>query len=239
MSGDQSSGMSTLQESSLLQVETADDWQEYETQFLGFTPKSFADGVYNAILDYLHDGIELLEKYLLSEFEKEGVSQEVIREGSEKLLRYFSGRFDKAFDRLEKYLIKNIFHIPSKTILPGDAVNQDHAYKDGEEQALDEEIQQLQIKIKNMKYMNAYLKQYMVDMEKVQGQLDAVLTKVESMEKVCRQAGVSDLKESVIFVAGKVSRIQSKLNDICVVQLQETQSFSEDSDLEKNGIQFH
>ncbi|XP_071951897.1 protein MIS12 homolog isoform X2 [Antedon mediterranea] len=190
MSVDQSSTsgsrMSMRQESGVLQV---DDKNEYETQFFGFTPKSFVDGVYNAIFEYLRDGIELLEKYLVSEFEKDGVSKEIVREGSQKLLSHFRVRFDRACDKLERYLMKNIFHIPSKMIQTCDVVNQENNYTESEEQLLDDEIQQLQIKIQNVKYTNAYLKQYIMDMEKVQNQLDNVLSKVESMEKICNQAG--------------------------------------------------
>ncbi|XP_076338984.1 protein MIS12 homolog isoform X6 [Tachypleus tridentatus] len=38
--------------------------QEYETQFFGFTPRSFVDGMYNAVYDYLHDSLNTLQLYL-------------------------------------------------------------------------------------------------------------------------------------------------------------------------------
>ncbi|KAK3739957.1 hypothetical protein QZH41_012796, partial [Actinostola sp. cb2023] len=44
-----------------------EDIHEYETQFFGFTPKSFMDGVYNAVSDFVSDCFGELETELMRE----------------------------------------------------------------------------------------------------------------------------------------------------------------------------
>eukprot|EP00121_Abeoforma_whisleri_P000514 Awhi_evm1s449 len=41
------------------------DVYEYETQFFGFTPMSFIDGVITAVNDYVFDVVDALQKNLL------------------------------------------------------------------------------------------------------------------------------------------------------------------------------
>ncbi|PIK36812.1 hypothetical protein BSL78_26358 [Apostichopus japonicus] len=116
--GNNSRMASNQGESSAAGLHPLTDRKEYETQYFGFTPKSFVDGVYNAMVEYLSDFVE--ERF------KEQISVEALQESSNRLFVHLRDAFDKAFDRLENYLMKNIFHIPSGIVLPEDKRHEQH-----------------------------------------------------------------------------------------------------------------
>ncbi|XP_071499034.1 protein MIS12 homolog [Diadema antillarum] len=207
-SGDASSAAFSITKAAI-----GDSLKEYETQYFGFTPKSFIDGVYNALGDYLYDCVDAMDKYIASEAEqgKHPVSAEAIRESSDRLLAYLQFAFDKAFDRLETYLMKNIFHIPSHVTLPEDKVHLEITATESDEVKIDAELEELRESIRNARFVNAALQQWTHDVQKVQQLLDGFHDELERFQKTCQQANVPDLRESVIFMA---SRAQ-KLLDLC------------------------
>lgn len=200
---------STAPASSITKMAMGDSLQEYETQYFGFTPKSFIDGVYNALADYLYDSVDASDKYIASEAQssKHPVSAEAVRESSDRLLAHLQFAFDKAFDRLETYLMKNIFHIPSHVVLPEDKIHAEMTVTESEEVRLDSELEDLRQRIMNARFVNARLQQWSSDVKQVQDLLDALLKQLEEYQKVCIQANVADLKESIIFMATRAQKL--------------------------------
>lgn len=186
--------------------------EEYETQYFGFTPKSFCDGVYNAVNDYLHDCLNVVESYLHQEF-KNIVTDEQVRLATQKLIPMFRKTFDKAFDKLETYLLTNIFHIPNNVLLPEDQC-QSQRYTEEDELELEKELEDLQQKIVNAKYVNKCLEQELKDIEEIQLKYNKLLEQLQSMENVCEKAGVPNVKEAIVFTSDKVKRLHSVINNL-------------------------
>ncbi|CAH1780701.1 unnamed protein product [Owenia fusiformis] len=183
--------------------------EEYETQYFGFTPKSFSDGVYNSFVDYLYEDVIVLEEYMSQEFNNL-MNREQIREAAHKVIPVFTKAFDKAFNKLERYLLENILHIPDNVLLEEDKA-QSKQYTERENEVIDEDIKQLKQKILNAKYMNAALKRGIKDIEQVQAHIDAMSAHLDTLNKVCKDAGVPDTAETMKFLTEKVSKMQEMI----------------------------
>ncbi|XP_013406508.1 protein MIS12 homolog isoform X2 [Lingula anatina] len=207
-----SQSSSQMYQSSLAMTEKVLGEQEYETQFFGFTPKSFTDGVYNAVNEYLTDCLEVVEKYIIQEFSAV-IPAETVRECTQQLLPVFVKTFDKAFDKLENYLLCNIFHIPNNVLLPEDKP-QEFQYTELEQEEIDRDLETLRQKIRNAKYVNACLEQELKDIATVQEQYDKMLTLLERLEKTTMSAGVPDLKESLVFTCDKVRALNIRIQEL-------------------------
>lgn len=185
-------------------IQPITDLKEYETQYFGFTPKSFIDGVYNAMVEYLSDIVEVTQKYFLDDEKFKGlISPEVLQESSERLFVNLRESFDQAFDRLENYLMKNIFHIPSAVVLPEDKIHMTNPVTVSMDQKLDIELEELHEKIRNAQYVNSKLQQWLKDVDSVQHTLDSLLAQLQKWQMICRESNVTDLKETISFVADR------------------------------------
>nr|XP_054771568.1 protein MIS12 homolog [Lytechinus pictus]XP_054771569.1 protein MIS12 homolog [Lytechinus pictus]XP_054771570.1 protein MIS12 homolog [Lytechinus pictus] len=195
--------------SSITKKVMGDSLHEYETQYFGFTPKSFIDGVYNAVADYLYDSVDAADKYIASESQqgRHPVCEEAVRESSDRLLAHLQLVFDKAFDRLETYLIKNIFPIPSHVVLPEDKIHKELTPTESDEVKLDTELEELRQRILDAQYVNARLEQWSNTVKQIQNLLDDLLTQMEDYQKICIQENVADLKESIVFMATRADKL--------------------------------
>ena len=124
------------------------DDDEYVTQLLGFTPKAFVDGIYNALNDYIKEFFKEIGKVLGDEFAKgDEILSSKIREGCKELIAKCHQNVDKNIDKLEMYLLKNIFFIPSSVLLPEDQVHKELSVLINEnsitETSVDQEILEL------------------------------------------------------------------------------------------------
>nr|XP_054771646.1 protein MIS12 homolog [Lytechinus pictus]XP_054771647.1 protein MIS12 homolog [Lytechinus pictus] len=195
--------------SSITKKVMGDSLHEYETQYFGFTPKSFIDGVYNAVADYLYDSVDAADKYIASESQqgRHPVCEEAVRESSDRLLAHLQLVFDKAFDRLETYLIKNIFPIPSHVVLPEDKIHKELTQTESDEVKLDTELEELRQRILDAQYVNTRLEQWSNTVKQIQNLLDDLLTQMEDYQKICIQENVADLKESIVFMATRAEKL--------------------------------
>ncbi|XP_078379450.1 protein MIS12 homolog [Oculina patagonica] len=171
---------------------------EYETQFFGFTPESFVDGVYNAVNDYVVDCFQELENLLKSE-------------ESDKMANNFYRSIDVAFDRFEVYVKNNIFKIPANILLPEDKVHHDHQYTVEDEKEIDKELEELERKIKAAKYVNSALKQEVKDLDNAQEQLDNFEKQIDAVEKVFEGAG--GLKQGLTLIHEEAMKVHDLLAD--------------------------
>ncbi|KAK2187889.1 hypothetical protein NP493_151g01024 [Ridgeia piscesae] len=162
--------------------------QEYETQFLGFTPKSFSDGMYNAVLEYTWSCFQASQQFMKSEF-PDVITDKEIQQASDVILPRLSNTIAKAFDKLETYLFTNIFHIPEQVLLPEDKPHAKYTHTQEEEEALDRDIKELQEKMVTAKYFNACLKQELRDLEVMENEYKQFSELLTSFHKTCTEAG--------------------------------------------------
>ncbi|XP_077992399.1 protein MIS12 homolog [Glandiceps talaboti] len=194
------------------------DFSEYEAQCFGFTPQSFVNGIYNALIEYLHDGLITAEKFLIQEFrvdrEDSKISEEHVRKGTQKIYSRLKNDIGKAVDKLEGYLLSNVLHVPSHVLLPEDKIHQDQTFTEDDVEKVDKELEDLRLKIQNVKYMNAWMLQSMQDIEKVQSKLDSLNAMLDEIEKVHKEAGVSDLKEALVFNISRMKQLQDNVQTV-------------------------
>ncbi|XP_035693263.1 protein MIS12 homolog [Branchiostoma floridae] len=181
-----------------------DSHVEYAVQHFGFTPQSFADGVFNVMVDNLYDTLDAAEQYLMSKYRD--VPKEEVKAGTQEIILKFLQAFKKAFDKLELYLLSNLFRLPDHVLLPEDKVQMEQ-YTPEEEAQLDEELDVLRQKIRNAVYVNTCLKQELEDLGKVQLQMERLLVQVAEIERTCSDAGVHELKEAIVFRSSKVTAL--------------------------------
>ena len=86
---------------------------EYETQFFGFTPQSFVDGVISAVNDYVFDVISELKETLL----RKGYPPARLTKELNAVIRHIQDKVDQNFDLFELYCLQNIFKIPSNVYI--------------------------------------------------------------------------------------------------------------------------
>jgi len=185
---------------------------EYETQFFGFTPDSFVNGVYNAVNDYVIDCFQELEDLIKSEPSLSGsATQEQLHAGIDKMTKNFYKSIDESFDRFEIYVKKNILTIPPHVLLPEDKVHSDHLYTMEDEKKVDKEIEELERKIKAAKYVNTALKQEIKDLDNAQEQLENFGKQMDAIQDAFKEAG--GLKESLALVVGEAMKVHDLLAD--------------------------
>ncbi|KAI0208679.1 MIS12 kinetochore complex component [Lamellibrachia satsuma] len=206
--------------------------QEYETQFLGFTPKSFSDGMYNAVLEYTWDCFRASQQFMKSEF-PDVVTDTELQQASEVIIPRLSNTIAKAFDKLETYLFTNIFHIPENVLLPEDRPHAKYSYTEEEEKALDHDIKELQEKMVTAKYMNACLKQELRDMEVVEKEYKQFGDLLTSFHKTCDEAGVPDMRESMLFLRNKTDNLRRAMESLDPLGLSQTKRSAAEKESEK------
>ncbi|XP_033757448.1 protein MIS12 homolog isoform X2 [Pecten maximus] len=183
---------------------------EYETQHLGFTPKAFCNGVYNAALEYIQKAIQEMETYLSEEYSTV-MTPTQIKEACEVILSTMVSKLDKNFDIIETYLTKNVLTIPDNVLLPEDKAQAGETYSAEQEDVLDTEIQDLKDKILALKYANSKLKQEMNLIDIVQARFDQAQKQLQRLDDINSDSGVSDMKDCLMFTSQKVLELVSKV----------------------------
>ncbi|XP_060073007.1 protein MIS12 homolog [Ylistrum balloti] len=183
---------------------------EYETQHLGFTPKAFCNGVYNAALEYIQKAVQEIEIFLSEEYSKV-MKPTQIKEACEVILSTMVSKLDKNFDIIETYLTKNVLTIPGNVLLPEDEAQAGDTYTPEQEDMLDTEIQELKDKVLALKYANSKLKQEMSLIDHVQARFDMAQQQLQKLNDINSESGVPEVKDSLMFTSQKVLELVSKV----------------------------
>ncbi|OWF40196.1 protein MIS12 homolog [Mizuhopecten yessoensis] len=192
-------------------VEREEQMFEYETQHLGFTPKAFCNGVYNAALEYIQKAIQEIETYLSEEYSTV-MKPAQIKEACDAILSTMVSKLDKNFDIIETYLTKNVLTIPDNVLLPEDKAQAGgERYSPEQEDVLDTEIQELKDKILALKYANSKLKQEMSLIDHVQARFDQAQQQLQRLDDINSESGVSDVKDCLMFTSQKVLDLVAKV----------------------------
>eukprot|EP00940_MAST-03C_sp_MAST-3C-sp2_P001050 g1050.t1 len=84
---------------------------EKATHFFSFNMETLIDDIYNSMDDYVSDGVDVFERNV-RQFKGQETKGSFIRAGSDELMGKMRGAFDRNFDKLEIYMLRNIFHVP-------------------------------------------------------------------------------------------------------------------------------
>ncbi|XP_032230978.1 protein MIS12 homolog isoform X2 [Nematostella vectensis] len=121
-------------------------------------------------------------------------SEEKISKSTDEMLSLFYTNLDTQFDRFEVYMRSNIFAIPKNVLLPEDKVHAGINYSREDGKLLDEEIQQLLLKIKAAKYVNTALKQEASELEAMDVYMSECEKQPEALEQACNiDLGLADV----------------------------------------------
>lgn len=206
--------------------------QEYETQYLGFAPRSFCDGLYNAILDYTWEYFRASQEYMKQEY-GDILTEEELKNASEVFLTTVTQKIDENFDKLEAYVCANILHIPRYVVLPEDQVQEEYKHFTVErERSLDEEICRLKERIIAAKYVNASLKKEYKQLRHLRKEYNQFLMFLDKLNKTFKEARVLDMHESLVFAANQAQTLISLVNQMTETGSVPEKVISETSELE-------
>lgn len=206
------SSMSTVTpdtENDLVQGELS----EYECQYLGFTPKSLINGVYNAVITNLREGLSHMEAYI-NEGYGSTITPEKTKQALETIQSVLVEKLDKKFDHVESYLLKNVFNIPEDVVLPEDRVQMTNSFSPEEDRRLDTEMEQLRKHIIAVRYGNECVRQQISDIENLQKHADNTLLHLQKLESTATDAGVLGIKDSLTFVLDKTKDLLSAVDGL-------------------------
>eukprot|EP00939_MAST-03C_sp_MAST-3C-sp1_P000869 g869.t1 len=82
---------------------------EKATNFFSFNMETLIDD--STMDDYVSDGVDHFER-AVSKFKGQKKHAKKIRKGSDRMMQTMRHCFDKNFDKLEIYMLRNIFHVP-------------------------------------------------------------------------------------------------------------------------------
>lgn len=189
--------------------------QEYETQFFGFTPKSFTDGLYNAIFDYMADYMDVMMASVNTECGF-NIPDEEIRAILLRIRASISPDINKTFDKFEDYLTMNVFNIPSHVLLPEDIIHGLKMESKEDIEKMEQEIKELHDQIDAKKYVNECLRKELEEADFVCSNLDFVHKNQETMlnavNSVAHEKGISSIRDILRTSAVQLATLESELN---------------------------
>ncbi|XP_014665307.1 PREDICTED: protein MIS12 homolog [Priapulus caudatus] len=185
---------------------------EYETQHFMFTPKSFIDGVYNQILVYINDGITAMQGVMKKQF-PEAESELNLEDGYRAILSRYIKVIDQAFDKLESYLLRNIFHIPEDVLLPEDEVHS-KPYSVEDDALLDAQLESLQKQIMALNYTNACLRSELQDINIVETKCTEAQEELRKLTQILKDYNVTQCQESLHFLHGSGEVLLNNLQQV-------------------------
>ncbi|XP_035205188.1 protein MIS12 homolog, partial [Stegodyphus dumicola] len=135
---------------------------DYETQYFLFHPRIFIDGVYNAFYENIFNLLDDLKQFLTDEFANV-IEPFNVAIQTDSVLRELVKRLDKAIDKLEVYLIANVFKIPKYVVLKEDTIHITNPVTKSDEKKLDDEIKELKHQILETTQLNLTVTFYDVE----------------------------------------------------------------------------
>mmetsp|Transcript_957 Transcript_957/g.2425 ORF Transcript_957/g.2425 Transcript_957/m.2425 type:complete len:201 (-) Transcript_957:775-1377(-) len=125
-------------------AEETNGWEVRAQKFFGFDPRECLDELSNSAGNYLCDSVDALEASLRRDFPDRDTSK-----GVSKVLSMVETSLDSNFDKLELYLLRNIFNVPEnvKTERVLSTARPASQSDIAEEQNLDAEILQLRAEL--------------------------------------------------------------------------------------------
>ncbi|KAK6195748.1 hypothetical protein SNE40_001109 [Patella caerulea] len=171
-------------------AQSSDD--TYDTQLLGFTPKSFCNGIYNAMNQYLVDGLEAMKNYLISRH-GDVMSNDDLNDGVLNIQQKVMEEFDTTFDKFEVYAFNNVMNVPSHAVLPEDEIQLKPVAPENENIEL--QIKELKESILAIKLANANAQQELELAVTTQEELDKIVNKMEECDPILSSS--TEIKDAI------------------------------------------
>jgi hypothetical protein len=153
----------------------------YSTQLFDFTPDAFVDSITAPSLDYINNHLDAA---------KERCAQEFVGKTSEKELEVsfvlikdaYSSHASEVFDKLGRYLKKNIINVPKNVVLPEDRPHLDPEAKNYKKENLEGDLKQfddLRQEVVNTRYRKTVLEAKLANLEVVAQRQEILLKHAE------------------------------------------------------------
>ncbi|XP_078535819.1 protein MIS12 homolog [Lissotriton helveticus] len=188
----------------------------YEAQFFGFTPQTCVYRIYIALEGYLFETMLVVEKVILKKLEglpSCKISPFQVRESTEKYLCFMNDCFNHLFGKLENALL-NLLSFPSNALLPGDKVHERYPYTKKQVEVLQKETEELQQQCRNEMLAKQALLAELEEQRVVQAELEKMVQWMDGLGTVCREHGVSSLKESLLLMAETSKSLKQKREEV-------------------------
>ncbi|NXG04755.1 MIS12 protein, partial [Sakesphorus luctuosus] len=193
------------------------DPMAYEAQFFGFTPQTCMLRIYLAFQDYLFEVMQVVEGVILRKLDKMpgcNISPSQVRKCTEEFLIFMKDRFDKLFGKMEEVLLQLVLSIPKNVLLPEDKVHEQFPYSQEEFQALQEEIQQLELQCRAEAADEQALRAELEEQKVVKAELEKILQLFDDVKKIFREQGIGNLKESLSFLTESSKKLQVLMKEV-------------------------
>uniref|UniRef100_A0A8C5PT98 Protein MIS12 homolog n=1 Tax=Leptobrachium leishanense TaxID=445787 RepID=A0A8C5PT98_9ANUR len=191
----------------------------YEAQFFEFTPQTCILRLYISFQDFLFEMLLIVEKVILKKLETSPghrISKFHVRQSTEKYLQFLNERFNHLFQKMEKCLLKLVLQVPKTIVLPEDEVHSHYPYSAEQYKELQSQTGNLQEQYKAESLATLRLLAELEEQKAVEAELEKVLAWFDGLDKICREHGNIDLKESFAFMTQSVKRLQGTMTEIHV-----------------------
>ncbi|XP_074657885.1 protein MIS12 homolog [Tubulanus polymorphus] len=179
----------------------------YETQYFGFTPRSFSDEMYNALFTFLNGYLDTFVKMLADEPECPMTENE-LNTAQKHLLDKIIPAVDRIFDKLHVYASENVFRIPDNVLLPRDEIHGVEPDDPEAESALIlGQIEDLHNKLDCAMYMKAVMKDEQADISQVMPLYKKMEGFLNTLDTTLQNYKMSDIKETVVNLADNIRQL--------------------------------
>ncbi|XP_061461175.1 protein MIS12 homolog [Rhineura floridana] len=189
----------------------------YETQFFGFTPETFMLRIHVAFQDHLAHMMLLVEDAILNKLESirpNKLTPSLIRRSTEQFLSLMKNRFNSLFGKMQDTLLNAVLRIPKNVLLPEDKAQEEFCYTVEEFQRLQNEINQLERRLKAEASAERALHAELEEQKGVQAHLEGILQWFDSLNNIGREEGASNLKESLSASLKTAVELQSIMREV-------------------------
>jgi len=176
----------------------------YSTQFFDFTPDAFIDSITGPALDVVNDHLEASKERIASEFVGK-VNEEELERAFVLIKDTYVSNANDVFDKFGRYLKKNIFTIPSNTVLPEDRSHLQPEGKSYNGQKLESDLksfEEMKQEVSNVKYRKAVLQEKVTNLEIVAAHQRKLLQDSEKFKAE---------KCQIVMIDGQLDNLKEKL----------------------------
>ncbi|BFZ00274.1 hypothetical protein BsWGS_03313 [Bradybaena similaris] len=185
-------------------AETQTNNFEYEAQHFGFTPITLLNGMFNAVCDLYREALKAFCK-TCSEKYPNVMTETEFRDARHAVSELIDKDVCMLFDKLEYYLLHQVFSIPAHVVLPEDQC-QLQRLSQAEETELENKITDVRKRILAVKYANAELSQHLKEAEALQRTLDKVIEQLSSSENNVSQLGGKAFKDWISYYSEMLNK---------------------------------
>jgi len=166
----------------------------YSTQFFEFTPDAFVDAVAGPSYEAIDEYLDVAKNKCASEFAGK-IDEQNLNEAFTLIKDAYQTNTEEVFDKLGRYVKKNIFQIPPGIVLPEDRPHLDPEAKNYSGMKLQEDLkdfESMKQDVINAKYRKCVLEAKLANLEKVAERQQKLLKQAELFHGECQKGVMVD-----------------------------------------------